>query len=111
PRPPAPPPRPAGAAPAAATMDQRDVDAMLAGLDAPPGGIVPPSDDVLDLTEQMAAPAETEPPSFQTIDGQSDVFFSDAPAQPESPPHAAEEPRRQPAPAPSTPVRTVMSPT
>lgn len=47
----------------------------------------------------MATPGESEAPSFQTIDGQTDVFFADAPAQPEAP-RVAEEPRRQPAPPP-----------
>jgi cell pole-organizing protein PopZ len=103
------PPQPAPALPAAA-MDQQDIDAMLAGLDAPPGGTAAPaSEDVLDLTEQMAASADAESPSFQTIDGQSDVFFTDAPAQP--PPRAAEEPRQQPPPPPSPPDRTIMSST
>jgi cell pole-organizing protein PopZ len=41
-----------------------------------------PEEDILDLTEQMAEPAE-EPPSFQTIDGQNDVVFADP--QPEPP--------------------------
>ena len=41
----------------------------------------------------MAAAGEDETPSFQTIDGQSDVIFTDAPAQPEPPPRMAEEPR------------------
>src|SRR6267154_3241938 len=68
-------------------MDQRDIDAMLAGHDTPPQ-----ADDVLDLTEQMAEPAQDEVPSFQTIDGQSDVIFTDPPAPPE--PRVAEEPRR-----------------
>ena len=43
----------------------------------------------------MAAPAEAEAPSFQTIDGQHDVVFTDAPAQPEPPPRA--RPSRTPA--------------
>ena len=34
----------------------------------------PEPEDILDLTEQMA---EAEHPSFQTIDGQSDVIFAD----------------------------------
>jgi len=55
-----------------------------------------PEEDILDLTEQMTETAE-EPPSFQTIDGQSDVIFADP--QPESPPRA-EEPRRAYAPPP-----------
>ena len=109
PAPPSPPPPPAPPMQEAA-MDQRDVDAMLAGLNAPPGG-APASDDVLDLTEQMAAAEEAEAPSFQTIDGQSDVIFTDAPAQPEPPHRMAEEPRRQPSPQPSMLDRTIMSST
>jgi cell pole-organizing protein PopZ len=91
-------------------MDQRDVDAMLSGLDAPPGHGAP-SDDVLELTEQMAAPDEAETPSFQTIDGQSDVIFTDPPAQPDPPAQRmAEEPRRQPLPPqPSAFDRSIMS--
>ena len=69
-----------------------------------------PAEDVLELTEQMAAPAEEDPPSFQTIDGQSDVVFTDPPAQPEPPPpRMVEEPPRQPPPQPSTQERTLMS--
>jgi len=88
-------------------MDQRDIDAMLAGHDTPPQ-----TDDVLDLTEQMAEQDET--PSFQTIDGQSDVVFTDPPAQPEprtvEEPHVAEEPRRQQAaPQPAMIDRSLMS--
>jgi cell pole-organizing protein PopZ len=45
----------------------------------PPPAPPPPSADVLDLTEAMAAPPPPPPaPSaFRTIDGQSDVVFSD----------------------------------
>jgi cell pole-organizing protein PopZ len=92
-------------------MEQRDIDAMLAGLDAPSGDTAPQPDDVLDLTEQMTAPAEEEAPSFQTIDGQADVFFADAPAQPEPPPRSAEPPPRQYAPQPSMPDRGILSST
>ena len=74
-------------APPSPVMDQRDIDAMLAGHDEPPAQ----ADDVLELTEQMAEPAPDETPSFQTIDGQSDVIFTDPPAQPE--PRFVEEPR------------------
>ena len=106
--PPAPPPRPAAMPPrnpmppspapqSSAAMEQHDIDAMMAKLDAPAGGEEHP-EDVLDLTEQMAAEAET--PSFQTIDGQADVVFADAPSQPEPPPRAAEPPRA-PAPPPA----------
>jgi cell pole-organizing protein PopZ len=93
-----------------APMDQRDVDAMMAALDTPGVAHAAP-EDVLELTEQMAAPADGEASSFQTIDGQSDVFFTDAPAQPEPPPRAAEPPPRQPLPQPSMPERTILSPT
>jgi cell pole-organizing protein PopZ len=104
PRPAAMPPRnpiPPSPAPQPPAMEQRDIDAILAGRDAPPGGAESPADDVLDLTEQMAATGADETPSFQTIDGQADVFFADAAAQP--------EPRPQPAPQPSMPERTIMS--
>jgi cell pole-organizing protein PopZ len=62
----------------------------------------PPSADVLDLTEAMAAPPPAPPPSnFRTIDGQSDVVFTDRPSDPApSPPsepaaRAVEEARKQ----------------
>jgi cell pole-organizing protein PopZ len=93
-------------------MDQRGIDAMLAGHDEPSAQ----AEDVLDLTEQMAEPAPDEAPSFQTIDGQSDVIFTDPPAQPEpryveeprvvEEPRAVEEPRR---PQPATLDRSLMS--
>ena len=89
-------------------MDQRDIDAMLAGHDTPPQ-----ADDVLDLTEQMAEPAQDETPSFQTIDGQSDA--QPEPRTVEEPrvaeePHVAEEPRRQQAaPQPAMIDRSLMS--
>jgi len=72
PPPPAPPPSP----------DQNEVDAMLAKLDAPPGGMAPEKDsqDILELTESMAAP-DDDAPIFQTIDGQSDVVFADTPGE------------------------------
>ena len=86
-------------------MDQRDIDAMLAA-EAPQDA--PPAEDVLELTEQMAEPAEA--PSFQTIDGQSDVIFTDAPPPPEprfvEESRAVEEPRR---PQPAMTDRTIMS--
>ena len=80
-------------------MNQDDIDAMLARRPTCAGRAAARTDDVLELTEQMAAPAEAEPPSFQTIDGQSDVVFADAPAQPEPPPPRwPRSRRRQPAP-------------
>jgi cell pole-organizing protein PopZ len=100
--PPAPPPRPVVAPPAprpapSASMNQQDVDAVLAGLEPhPPPEDPPPPEDVLDLTESMATPGPGNPaPSFQTIDGQPDVVFADAP-EPQPPPvsRLVEEPRR-----------------
>ena len=83
---------------------------MLAGHEEPPA----PAEDVLELTEQMAEPAPDETPSFQTIDGQSDVIFTDAPAPPEprvvEEPPSIEEPRRQQAPPqPAAAERSLMS--
>ena len=79
-------------------MNQEDIDAMLgdrrpAAAPAPP----PQEDDLLELTEVMAEP-EPATANFQTIDGQPDVVFADAP-----PPRAAaaydEAPRQPPPPA------------
>jgi cell pole-organizing protein PopZ len=112
--PPPPPPKPVAVVasrpappPAAPVNNQNDIDAMLADLDASPGGAAvpeppmpaPPPPDVLDLTEEMAAP--TPPPgpvpSFRTIDGASDVVFAER--SPESP--ADEAPRQFAAPEPA----------
>jgi len=103
---PAPPPPPPPPAPAA--NKQSDIDAMLADLDKPkpaprvepPKPAPPPSNDVLDLTEAMATPSPGPAPTFRTIDGNSDVVFTDRPQEP--PPRVPEEPRRtlaQPTPA------------
>jgi uncharacterized protein len=86
PRPEPSPLRPAAAAPQPAAartpMNQEDIDSMLANIDAPPGpgnGQMPEAD-VLELTEKMAA--SSEPPVFRTIEGRSDVFFSEENAEP-----------------------------
>jgi len=83
PVPPAPPPK-AVAPPPAATNSQNEIDAMLAELDGPKAAPKPPpAAEVLDLTEAMAAPPEPSPaPTFRTIDGTSDVVFSNKPAPP-----------------------------
>ncbi len=81
--PPAPPP------PAVANT-QDEIDAMLAKLDI--RSPEPPASDVLDLTEEMAAPDASNPAAFRTIDASSDVVFTDRP--PEPAPRAIEEPRR-----------------
>lgn len=82
PKPAAPPPRPAAPPP-----PPEPVQEMLAPEPPPPE---PEPQDILDLTEQMAETV-VEPPSFQTIDGQSDVVFADP--QPEPPPRMPEPPR------------------
>jgi cell pole-organizing protein PopZ len=89
PVPPSPPPKPVAPPP--------EPPAMSAHFDPPPPE---PEEDILDLTEQMAETAE-EPPSFQTIDGQSDVIFADPqpePPPPPPPPPRTEEPRQAYAP-------------
>ena len=65
----------------------------------------PQQPDVLELTEEMAEPMP-ETASFQTIDGQSDVIFTDP--VPEPPPPVAEEPYH-PAPQPREPERSLIS--
>jgi uncharacterized protein len=99
--PPPPPPPPPRVAPAPEPLPEQDeIDSMLAQLEqvsrqAPPP-VEEPVADILDLTEQMAAPEE--PPAFRTIDGQSDIVFEDNPPEPPEPPPAprmvAEPPRR-----------------
>lgn len=103
-----PPPAPAAAAlrsvpePAPAmTQPQREIDAVLAEFEPEK-----PDAEVLDLTEAMtaapppaappAAPAASAAPSFRTIDGESDVVFSDRPYSAAEPaaPRVQEEPRR-----------------
>jgi cell pole-organizing protein PopZ len=90
-------------------QEQTDVDAMLAKLDTlPRGGERGDAQDVLDLTEQMATPAEAEAPTFRTIDGQNDVVFTDAPLPPE-PRVTTEAKRAAPPPSPAF-DRPLMSP-
>lgn len=67
-------------APLSLRMDQSGVDAVMAGLDEQP--TPPPAEDVLELTESMTSPEPV--PAFQTIDGQPDVVFTDAPPPPPS---------------------------
>jgi cell pole-organizing protein PopZ len=97
PAPRAPPPAPP---PPAVANTQQDIDAMLADLDAPPKVSPPAAPDVLDLTEAMTATAAAPPaPNFRTIDGASDVVFTDRasepPPPPEPPARVVEEARRE----------------
>jgi hypothetical protein len=91
--------RPAQPPAPAAANSQDEVDAMLAKLDmrsADPPAPEPPASDVLDLTEEMAAPATSTQAAFRTIDASSDVVFTDRPADPPAEPasRSFEEPRR-----------------
>jgi cell pole-organizing protein PopZ len=78
---PAPPPPPAPAAEAPG-MNQDDIDAMLAGLDAEAeqkpsaNGAKSTNGEILDLTESMAAP----PPA--NVDSQSDLIFKEPAPRP-----------------------------
>ena len=109
---PVPPPVPRASPPApppAVANNQNEIDAMLADLEAPPKAVVKPAPappnpavpDVLDLTEAMAAtPSPGPAPSFRTIDGNSDIVFTDPPeGRPE--PAVRVEPR---VPAPQPPL-------
>lgn len=94
-----PPPRPAAVPPP---------ENSQIGLDAArESAVARDAQDVLDLTESMAASPATGP-SFQTIDGKPDVIFSDAPA-PEPAPRVHDEPRRHHAPAHAAPDRGLIS--
>jgi cell pole-organizing protein PopZ len=104
----APPPMPAVPNPPPSTnMNQRDVDAVMAGFDSPPPAPESaPRDDILELTEEMAAPPP-EPAAFQTIDGHPDVVFADAPPEPpprQPAPHAPPPLPNTPPPLPSAPA-------
>jgi len=81
-----PPPR---VEPPVAPREEEPIDAMLEQLqkisNPPPAD--EPAADILDLTEQMAAPAEPEPePEFRTIDGDTDLVFEDSAPPPPPPP-------------------------
>jgi cell pole-organizing protein PopZ len=89
---PAAPPQPAPESSSVA-KNQRDVDDMTNRPGASAGEAVERDPtDVLELTESMAAPSPGLP-NFQTIDGQPDVVFSDAPAS-DPAPRVTEEMRR-----------------
>jgi cell pole-organizing protein PopZ len=121
------PPPPAGAAPPAAPPaphptpgnSQSDIDAMLAEIETPkPDPHTPPAPKptpsapcALELTEAIPAPPPPPSPApvFRTINGDSDVVFTDRPANPEPPPRAAEEPRRPGAQRPQLTERALLS--
>jgi len=98
------------AKPAPATNKQDDIDAMMAGLmdeapePAPAQMPEPEPADVLELTEEMQAPA----PAFRKIDGRQDVVFDE---EPEPPPRVRppEPPRPTPAPPPPVSEESIIS--
>src|SRR4051794_20850214 len=87
PAPPKPAPPPPAPAPAASN-NQDDIDALLAGLDqaTSPEEIRPPhaaaEPEVLELTDEMAVPTPPTPPpprpSFQTVEPADDIEFAEA---------------------------------
>jgi uncharacterized protein len=85
---PAPPAAQAPPAAAAEPSNQDDIDAMLADLDEAPAPAPAPPEEVLELTEAMAAPPPAQP-SFRRIEPDQDVVFDEpAPAPPPPrPPH------------------------
>jgi cell pole-organizing protein PopZ len=100
PVPPSPPPRAAAPPPEPPPVVQPRIE-------QPPPAPEPEPEDILDLTEQMA---EAEQPSFQTIDGQSDVIFADPQPEPPPPPRMAEPPRAYaPPPPPVEPAERLIS--
>ncbi|UPJ53479.1 DUF2497 domain-containing protein [Bradyrhizobium sp. 200] len=105
----APPPPPPPAPEPAASNNQDDIDAMLASLDAatPEADIRPapqPEADVFELTDEMALPDPAPPApaaSFNRIEPEDDIEFSEAKASRRQPPY---EP-----PFESAPARPILS--
>jgi len=75
-----------------------DIEAPKAAAKPAPAPAKPAVPDVLDLTEAMATPPPGPAPSFRTIDGNSDVVFTDPPEGRPEP--AARMETRAPAPNP-----------
>jgi cell pole-organizing protein PopZ len=85
---------PAAAGTPAEAASGDEMDAMLADLDESAADPAAPSEEVLELTEAMAAPApEASQPSFRRIEPDQDVVFDEvAAAQPPTPPVAPRAP-------------------
>ena len=92
---PAPPPPPA---PPRVTPPEPSLDETVAADPEPMAEVEDQAADILDLTEQMEAPAAKPAPPFRTIDGSFDVSYEEeksapqmpAPPMPEPPPRAEE---------------------
>jgi cell pole-organizing protein PopZ len=91
PAPPAPPPTPSRVAPPEPSLDE-------AADPEPMAEVEDQASDILDLTEQMAAPAPKPAPQFRTIDGSFDVSYEEEKPAPQMPAHQMPEAR---APSPS----------
>jgi uncharacterized protein len=91
PPPPAPPPTPPRVAPPEPSLDE-------AADSEPMAEVEDQASDILDLTEQMAAPAPKPAPQFRTIDGSFDVSYEEEKPAPQMPAHQMPEAR---APSPS----------
>jgi cell pole-organizing protein PopZ len=85
-------PRPVAAVPAPEPMPEPVKEAMQesVSVNVPVNEPANEPEDVLDLTEAMTAPQ----PSFRTIDGQSDVVFTERPLDAEPPVRASDEVRK-----------------
>lgn len=111
PPPPAPPPQPAPAA----SNSQDDIDALLAGLDetTTPEEVRPPQPDgeVLELTDDMAVPSpKPSQPSFQKVEPQDDLEFTESPAsRAMQRPSAYDPPAFEPPPRPPAPSAPILS--
>jgi uncharacterized protein len=97
--PPSPPPAPrppaAPTPPQKAVVGQDDIDAMFNAVETESTDAAPAEpDDVLELTEDMEAPAERAPP-FRRIDGGSDVMYNEARVLEPAPAPIVQEARRQ----------------
>jgi cell pole-organizing protein PopZ len=93
PPPPAPPPTPPRVTPPEPSLDEAD-----AADPEPMAEVEDQASDILDLTEQMAAPAPKPAPQFRTIDGSFDVSYEEEKPAPQMPAHQMPEAR---APSPS----------
>jgi cell pole-organizing protein PopZ len=89
---------PAGPPAAAAIKTGEEIDSMLAQLQAVSRQAAPARDEppveILDLTDEMAAPAAAPAPAFRTIDGENDLVLEEGAADPPPPSAPAREPRR-----------------
>jgi cell pole-organizing protein PopZ len=88
----------AGPKAATATKTGEEIDSMLAQLQAVSRQAAPSRDEppveILDLSDEMAAPAAAPAPALRTIDGENDLVLEEGAADPPPPSAPAREPRR-----------------